>query len=846
MSTDHDKMSTNAEQNWQLAQRLHRELRVKVKERDSPLADIENLIQQLRVACETTIFSDFDFATKQGVENILWDSHSLINNRYRKIVAKYRNPEQSKSVVERRKWEKRYADFLKTSQFYYKGYVQRLASHFKGLEELRIIADRLTLSTLSADDAVKVSKNTKEQLLSSCHSTLLRLGDLCRYRVDLNLKERNWEKANAYYALANDLNPDLGSAFNQMAVISLANGNHLDAVYHLYRALAVKVPHALAEGNLEIEFKKILNAWLGGGQKKNGPSVAPPLNTKDYSASMVLWFVRLHAKLYKGEEFSNHDELENEVLSQIPVLLKDQSLEGTLDKIVLINTAAEYFAGVRLARSGADELFQAYCFFLRLNIRMLFMLLQLLQPELDIATHDSDTPDVNHGKAASPAETITAVTRRILPALRQYSTWLVAAAPVIVSQVGSSSINVHIREMWSMYCTTLSLLVTAFPVAQLPDVDYLLEEDAATVGFKPFRDCKDCQTHTNPDGSVKQRSTDPDVERFHPNVEMSARIRGILRDGMLLATAEADGQKKYPIYVVDGEFRFVEDGLSAPSPPLNSTDGLPDVASQKPSAYSFAQHVNTVPPPHSDFDGPTSLDASESQQSLSTDMHQMVEDLLTPQKEHSKHTTNFSNETSYGMHSTTALDVFGAMQNSQDLPRPKMHTRVSGFPGFSPSPFSPRPGELQSSATDRSMASDRLGELNRHSARHHIDPLQPASTHNTSLNSSPHSPWNRSNLEQPREDAPPRYNAATQLQQSLAALYQSSDFSNPSSIYENTPQFGQQALINRVAPRIPNVQKPNLGTTDYERCVLLQSSAWDGGQPPFNQYKRTPPGGQGS
>lgn len=63
---------------------------------------------------------------------------------------------------------------------------------------------------------------------------------------------------------------------------------------------------------------------------------------------MVLWFVRLHAMLYKGEEFSAHDDMENEVLSQMSVILKEQSLEDVLEKIVLINIAAEYFAGVRL------------------------------------------------------------------------------------------------------------------------------------------------------------------------------------------------------------------------------------------------------------------------------------------------------------------------------------------------------------------------------------------------------------------------------------------------------------------------------------------------------------------
>jgi len=305
------------------------------------------MLFRLRIACETTLFSDFNYATSENVETVLWDSHSLINNRYRKIVARLKTPDQKKNVVERRKWDKRYADFLKTSQFYYKAYIQRLASHFNGLKELRIIAHRLALSTLSADDAVIVSGDTAHHILLSCHSTLLRLGDLYRYRNDLNTKDRSWEKANAHYSLANDLCPDFGSAFNQMAVISLSDGNHLDAVYNLYRALAVKEPHSLAEKNLEIEFKKITTLWLGMGQKKSPAAQGPLANNP--TAIMVLWFVRLHAKLYKAEEFSNHDELENEVLSQMTVLLKEQSLEGILDKIVLINIAAEYFAGVRLA-----------------------------------------------------------------------------------------------------------------------------------------------------------------------------------------------------------------------------------------------------------------------------------------------------------------------------------------------------------------------------------------------------------------------------------------------------------------------------------------------------------------
>jgi len=478
---------------------------------------------------------------------------------------------------------------------------------------------------------------------------------------------------------------------------------------------------------------------------------------------------------------------------------------------------------------------------------MLFMLLQLLQPELDDVTHGHDVPDVTCKRKINSTETITAVTRRILPPLRQYSTWLVATAPVIAAQIGTAAINIHIKEMWSMYCTTLSLLVTAFPVAQLPDVDYLLEEDAATVGFKPFRDSKDCQIYTYDDGVVKKRSTDPGVERYHPNVEMAARMREILRDGMLLATAEIDGQKQYPIYAVDGQFRFLEDGLSAPSPLLSPVDHLPEGAAQSHPAYSYEQSVSQ----HAvEYKRAPSVDRSESHQSLSTDMYQMVDDLLTPSKSHANGTMSGSNETSYGMHTATALDVFGSLQDVHQEPYQQMQPRISGFPGFSPSPFSPRPGELQTADVAQLTANRRLAALKLDNGPPYFS--SPASLQQNSM-PSPSSRGVRDNSASPNtsmQHARPRFNIAEQLQQSLAAEYRSSDFSNPSSLYQNTPTFGQEGqrvLNDRGSYNMPhNFDKKYGRLSEYDRQILLQSSAWNGSQPAYAQHGPTPPGGQGS
>lgn len=299
------------------------------------------MLLSLREACQTIIFHNFEFASREGVEARLWNAHSLINSRYRKLHQRYCKSDQNKTV-EKRKLDKRYADFLKTSQYFYKGYIQRLASHFEALEGLRRIAHCLSLDILSVDERVRVSPKVNHLIERSCHATLLRLGDLSRYRNQIRTKDRSWAASIGFYELAGDLCPESGSSHNQLAVIALSEGDHLDVLYHLYCAIAVNEPHPAASQNLEVEFKKITEAW-----EKN----IVPTSRQDSEGTLILWFVRLHAKLYKGEAFLTHDELEDEVINRLIILLTENISQVTLEKFVLTNIAAQYFAGKRVQRT---------------------------------------------------------------------------------------------------------------------------------------------------------------------------------------------------------------------------------------------------------------------------------------------------------------------------------------------------------------------------------------------------------------------------------------------------------------------------------------------------------------
>ncbi len=260
---------------------------------------------------------------------------------------------------------KHYLDFIKASQRFYRGYIGKLWMSFRGISGLERVAHKFKLSgTMSSEEMIhalevlraynhadggagtkaEVSRLLERQAVLSCYQALVRLGDLSRYReTELASKDRNWGPAIGYYELACSIFPASGVAHNQLAVVALADGNHLRATYHLYRALAVDDPHPSSMGNLEIVFKKVVNAWTKGNLIPKGPA------SENRSAKVLAaWFVLLHARCYKGEAFAGHDELESEVLCQLASSVRSQLPDATLLRIVLINISAEYLAGVKV------------------------------------------------------------------------------------------------------------------------------------------------------------------------------------------------------------------------------------------------------------------------------------------------------------------------------------------------------------------------------------------------------------------------------------------------------------------------------------------------------------------
>jgi hypothetical protein len=246
-----------------------------------------------------------------------------------------------------------YLDFIKKSQVFYREYIYILSSSSVGIPELEAIAqmrDTMKDKNNSSGESqpLLIAPELRSVVLKSAHQCLIYLGDLSRWRASEQLdKVPEFGPAIGYYGLAATLMPSSGMGHHQQAVVELEQRHHLYAIYHLYRALVVAEPHPNAASNLHAEFKKTNAAWDKGELIQKGP----PNDPEAPKRALVGWFVRLHSICYKGETFAGFDELEREVLGQMSTAIKqrlvDDKYERLLRKMIVVNLAAQHWAGQR-------------------------------------------------------------------------------------------------------------------------------------------------------------------------------------------------------------------------------------------------------------------------------------------------------------------------------------------------------------------------------------------------------------------------------------------------------------------------------------------------------------------
>ena len=152
------------------------------------------------------------------------------------------------------------------------------------------------------------------------------------------------------------------------------------------------------------------------------------------------------------------------------------------------------------------------------------------------------------GDDAQLAKRLTEVGRRVLPALRLYSSWLLTMTHLLSGLSGDDLLRDAIDQLWPIYAKAVDVVAAAFPIWDLEELDevaYMLEEDADTLRFQPLMNERTNKTWCDKQtGAVKSRFSDRGIERATADDEVLSRVKDFLTDGLFLANDDDDAPIK--------------------------------------------------------------------------------------------------------------------------------------------------------------------------------------------------------------------------------------------------------------------------------------------------------------
>ncbi|KAJ9603778.1 hypothetical protein H2200_011964 [Cladophialophora chaetospira] len=667
------------------------------------MEDIARRALKFRAACQDYIFIDFKAAAEKQIEERLWAAHGKVNLMFRPFLARFRDGDGQKLKVERRKAEKVYLAFIKSSQTFYRGYIQRLASNFKDIPEILSLARGMGFDTFSADMLQDVDHDLKKLLVISCYSALVQCGDLSRYReTELKANSRNWGPAVGYYKKAAALHSADGRAYNQLAVLAGYDRDHLRTVYYFSQAICVEAPFPQAPTNLDREFNKLRK------KAKQGESIAENADAFKGSRHLYERFLLFHARCWDTPP-AEQEEQQSEILRLIADEIREQPDATILRKFSLINIAAEKRAADKV--SGDESAYRPFQILQSFNVKVFSSLLKLVHEELRQLAGFASNP----GKHS--LDEVPRITRRNLPHLRLYSGWLLSTVHLLLANTALVS---QMHRLWCVYARTLTILLRLFPRSQ-SGVEYLLKEDGETLGFSGYTPFVRRQRFYHSD-QIKSMYTETTFGPQIPDDEMRFRIKELARDAALLI--KSDEFKAFSIPLTFANFEFVylgedEDYAQSLEPAAAFAAGARAGSQSKVHggneeyAVTNGEIVRQIPSQHDSL--------PDAEGSMASRMENMVDDLTR-----SGATRRRSNpsSTAYDVAGTAAKtpvaqaftergispsqpgtfnarDLVQRIQNSsgssQPSPRPQA-INIAPLPSIWNTPFAPRPGETPDSS----------------------------------------------------------------------------------------------------------------------------------------------------
>lgn len=156
------------------------------------------------------------------------------------------------------------------------------------------------------------------------------------------------------------------------------------------------------------------------------------------------------------------------------------------------------------------------------------------------------------------AQSISAIVRRTLPALRIASMWFLSNGDYLSRYDSTNAryrkdepdvpeeVCIAVKRFWDIYIAFVNVLQSAFPhnLLKATTADIMLEEDIDMLGFSPLR--RRLKETTSSKGSATKSATvlsSTAGTTLHPNEEQVLRLGDILADANLLAHSDVSSSR---------------------------------------------------------------------------------------------------------------------------------------------------------------------------------------------------------------------------------------------------------------------------------------------------------------
>ncbi|KAI6041559.1 hypothetical protein EDC04DRAFT_3139688 [Pisolithus marmoratus] len=440
-------------------------------------------------------------------------------------------------------------------------------------------------------------------------------------------RARTYNRSISLYEHARALLPSDGNAAHQLAILAFYGGDIFHALYWYWRALCVKVPYEAAVENVRKVLARAATegASRWSGQAVRGEGEEEVLVRKVEQMKENITF--LHALLRVGAQRLNvsADDLASHVAQSFKSLVSERALptemvtrvvvlaQGALWKHRMIRDISKAPSFPQISKpperdrrsrlraqsmgmDGIDEEMSGPNLDdtiidtpIAIESRLFMHLLSLHRVLFEVGAAQLATPPPSDASENDLAPRITANFRRMLPALRVASKWMIGNASYIIKVLSAAPREADFNDarggeienaqhggvtlFFVRFTEFYTALGKVFPFEKLPMLEAPLDEDVDLRGFLPLRGKMIGDDNGNGGGQVihssavegatKQNSgkhragayaPTRAAEKVHPNEEQLMRIWDLLTDAKALTKV-----KGFPVRMEDSAF-LLDDG----------------------------------------------------------------------------------------------------------------------------------------------------------------------------------------------------------------------------------------------------------------------------------------------